>query len=145
LRRLLQFLLVGGANFMPEIVFLGGVLMILYRYFDPAGKGYNVSLLDVFLPFVVTLIVLILLQAAISSLLAVRWSSIRGDFQRQLHQRVEKELLLAYADVPGEVARRLLLEREQVDKLVGAVREVNTWLEERQHAASIAGLYGREE
>ena len=35
-------------------------------------------------------------------------------------------------------------EREQVDKMLAAVGEVRAWLEERQTAATVAGLYGSE-
>jgi energy-coupling factor transporter ATP-binding protein EcfA2 len=144
LRKLLQVTLVTAANTLPEIVFLGALLMLLYKYFDPLGKGYPVGLFDVFLPFVVTLIVIILLQALIGALLPLRWGPFRGEFRNQLVGRLEKELLAGYQSVPEDVAQGLLLEREQVDKLIAEVREIDGWLARRQQAASIAGLYGGE-
>ena len=45
--------------------------------------------------------------------------------------------------IPEETARQMLSEREHADRLSQAVKEVLTWLEERQSAASIAGLYGK--
>jgi hypothetical protein len=37
----------------------------------------------------------------------------------------------------------LLGERRQVEQFLGEIREVSGWLEKREQAASIAGLYGK--
>src|SRR5262249_16573687 len=100
LRKVVQVTLATAANPLPETVFLAALLTLLYRYFDPLGKGYSVGLFDIFLPFVVTLIVIILLQALIGALLPLRWGPIRGEFRNQLVTRLEKELLAGYHSVP---------------------------------------------
>jgi hypothetical protein len=76
-------------------------------------------------------------------LLPLRWSAVRGEFHRQLVERLNVELMSAYASIPEETALQLIAEREQVDRLTKAVQDVLTWLEDRQSAATIAGLYGR--
>jgi len=48
-----------------------------------------------------------------------------------------------YAPVPTDLAQTLLDERRRVEKLQGETREVAAWLEQRQQAASITGLYGK--
>jgi hypothetical protein len=48
-----------------------------------------------------------------------------------------------YGGLPSETAQALLKEQARVDELLTAVREVRTWLEEKQTAASISGLYGK--
>jgi energy-coupling factor transporter ATP-binding protein EcfA2 len=144
IRRVVQKVLVGAANFLPEVVFIGVVLRLLWRIADPGEVGYTVGLFDLFLPFVAAIIVVVMLQGLIALLLPLRWEAVRGEFQRGLTERLEKEMLAGYASVPSEVARRLLQEREQLDKLSAEVREVATWLTERQQAAGIAGLYGKD-
>jgi len=69
--------------------------------------------------------------------------AIRGEFQRQLEQRLQTELVNAYTPVPADVAVALRAERKQVERLFKETAEVATWLEQREQAASIAGLYGR--
>jgi energy-coupling factor transporter ATP-binding protein EcfA2 len=139
-RRVIQVTLVTLANVLPEITFLAVLLRLLYRYFV---EGAVPSLFDIVLPFAVTLMVLILLQVLISVLLPLRWAAVRGEFHRQLVERLEQELINAYGPIPEETARQLLAEREHVDRLTATVHEVDAWLEERQSAASIAGLYGK--
>jgi hypothetical protein len=77
-------------------------------------------------------------------LLPVRWSAIRGEFQRRLEDRLRKDLHGVYAAIPADVADALVLERRQVEQLVSETREVATWLEQRQQATSVAALYGNE-
>jgi hypothetical protein len=68
---------------------------------------------------------------------------VRGEFHSQLLERLQLELTNVYASIPEDAARQILTERSYVDRLAAAVREVLKWLDERQSAASIAGLYGK--
>ena len=47
-----------------------------------------------------------------------------------------------YAPIPSETAEALLRERAKVDELLTGVRDVRAWLDTRETAANIAGLYG---
>jgi energy-coupling factor transporter ATP-binding protein EcfA2 len=142
LRRLLHVTVVTLSNVLPELVFIASFLLILWRFFDPQGVGYKVTALDLLLPFALTLFVLVLLQLLGALLLPVRWSAVRDEFRRQLVTRLDAELQAVYGPIPGESAEALLKERARVEELLVAVREVRAWLDERQSAASVAGLYG---
>jgi energy-coupling factor transporter ATP-binding protein EcfA2 len=142
LRKALHVTVVTLANVLPELVFVASFLLILWRFFDPQGVGYKVTSLDLLLPFALTLFVLVFLQFVSAVLLPVRWSAVRDDFRRQLVSRLESELQAVYGPIPQETAEALLRERARVDELLAAVREVRTWLDARQTAASVSGLYG---
>ena len=75
-------------------------------------------------------------------LLPLRWPAIRGEFRKQLELKLHQELDEVYAHVPGDVARALLAERQQVEKLAGETQEVATWLKKREQSSGIEGLYG---
>jgi hypothetical protein len=143
-RRWIQGTLVLLADWVPPLVLLGGLLELLWRFFDPLGKGYAKpsSLFDILLPIFIMLIVLVILHLVIALLLPLRWPAIRGEFQKQLVNRLQQELENAYTPVPGEVADQLLAERRQTEKLIGETNEVATWLAQREQSASIASLYG---
>jgi energy-coupling factor transporter ATP-binding protein EcfA2 len=139
-RKVVQVTLLTLANVLPEVTFVGAFLLLLWRFF--MVKEYNPSIFDVLLPFVLTIVVLIVLQALIALLLPLRWAAVRGEFHKQLIEFLHRELLVVYAGIPEETARQMLAERQHVDNLNDAVAEVQKWLDERQTAASIAGLYG---
>jgi len=141
MRKVMQVTIVSLANILPEIVFLVALVRVLYSYF--MLDKYVPNLFDVVLPFAVTLLSLILMQILIALLLPMRWSTVRNEFRRQLVERLERELTTAYAPIPEETAAVMMAERSQVDRLAETVGEVLKWLEERQSAASIAGLYGK--
>ena len=142
LRKVLHVTVVTLANILPELVFIASFLLILWRFFDPQQVGYKVTSIDLLLPFALTLFVLVFLQLLSALLLPVRWSSVRDEFRRQLVARLESELQAVYGPIPQETAEALLRERARVDELLASVREVRTWLEARQTAASVSGLYG---
>lgn len=142
LRKWVHVTVVTLSNVLPELVFVGAFLLILWRFFDPQGVGYKVTSVDLLLPFALTLFVLVFLQLVSALVLPVRWSAVREEFHRQLVTRLEGELAAVYGAIPAETAAALLQERAKVDGLLVAVREVRTWLEARQTAASVAGLYG---
>ncbi len=129
------------ADWLPALVFLAACMRLLWRHFMTSDK---LELFDVFLPLIVVLVVLVILHLLIVLLLPVRWSAIRGEFQRRLEDRVRKDLQGVYAKVPADVADALILERRQVEQLLSETGEVATWLEQRQQATSVAALYGSE-
>ena len=141
-RRAVQTGLVWLAEYLPPLALLAAVLNLLWHYFDPQGRGYEVHLADVLLPLVVLLAVLVILHLLIVLLMPLRWASIRGEFGRRLGQRLREELESNYSPVPGEVAEALRQERQRVERLAGEGRQVAAWLHEREQSAGIAGLYG---
>jgi hypothetical protein len=141
-RRWIQRGIVWIADWVPPLALLAALVRLLWRFFDPYGMGYSFQLSDVLLPLFVLLIVLIMLHLVIVLLLPVRWATIRGEFQRRLRQRVQQDLENGYAAIPAEVATALELERRQIEQLLENTREVTAWLERREQAASVAGLYG---
>jgi hypothetical protein len=141
-RRWVQKGIIFIGDWLPPIALLAALFQLLWRYYDPFQKGYPVQLSDALLPLMVLLVVLVMVHLLMVLLLPVRWTAIRGEFQRRLQRRVQSELQDVYASIPAEVAQQLHLERRQIEHLLGDTREVTTWLEQRERAASVAGLYG---
>jgi hypothetical protein len=96
----------------------------------------------VLVPAFVVFVVLVFFHILISLVLPMRWQAIRSEFQRQLGQRLQNDLENAYAAIPSDVASELAEERRQVEKLSAETGEVAGWLEQREQAASVKGLYG---
>jgi hypothetical protein len=142
-RHVVQGVLVFLANWVPMLALLAALVNLLLRYFDPWDKKWEVHLSDILLPGVVLLVVLIFFHVLIALLLPLRWAAIRGEFQKQLSERLAQELEATYGPLPVEVAEALLAERRQVEKVVAETDEVADWLRQREQSASIAGLYGR--
>jgi hypothetical protein len=140
-RRWLQAGVILLADWVPAIVFFLACGRLLWLYFV---TGTKLELTDVFVPLIVLLLTLVLLHLLITLILPVRWPAIRSEFRRRLEQRVRAELVSAYAAIPADVADTLRQERRQVEELQRETGEVARWLEQREHAASIAGLYGDE-
>jgi energy-coupling factor transporter ATP-binding protein EcfA2 len=139
IRKVIQSGLVLLSNYLPELVFVGAFLRLLWRYFVTDAP---VSLTDLLLPFALTLVVLILLQLLGALVLPVRWPAVRDEFNGQLVRRLEEELNAVYGPIPAETAEALLKERARVDELLSAIRQVRAWLDERQTEANVSGLYG---
>jgi hypothetical protein len=144
-RRWVQTGLVWLADWLPPVSLLGALLILLWRYFDPLGQGgRQVQLTDALLPPMVMLVVLVIMHVLIALLLPLRWPAIRSEFRRRLARRLRADLEAAYGPVPGDVASTLRQERAKVIQLQSETQEVAAWLQQREQAASIAGLYGRE-
>jgi hypothetical protein len=141
-RRVVQGTLVILADWVPILTFLGALVVLMLRFFDPWGQGYQVHWMDAILPLLVLLGVLIVLHLLVYILLPMRWDDIRDEFHRQLEARVERELEKVYLGLPDDEAKKLLEERKRVNKLIEDTREVASWLEQREQSASVAGLYG---
>jgi hypothetical protein len=146
-RRWVQSAIVWLADWAPLVALLASLIRLLWLYFmgDSQGAKSKIELFDVLLPVVVVLIVLVILHVIIAQVLPLRWPAIRGEFRRRLGRRLRSELESAYAPIPADVAAAVRLERRQMEQLLGETREVTQWLEQREQAASIAGLYGDEE
>jgi hypothetical protein len=78
----------------------------------------------------------------INLVLPLRWSRIRGEFQRLLEQKLKDALNSSFAPIPGDRAKVLLAERQEVLTLAGEADRITRWLEERQRLATATGLYG---
>jgi hypothetical protein len=138
-RRLLHNLVIVAGNILPIVVFFGTACLILWQLFM---DGRIPSLFDLLIPVGAVLLVVILLHILILVVLPLRWARIRGEFQGLLVTRVHNALGQTFAAIPGDLSEALLSERQRVEKLVESVREVSSWLEQRQQAASITSLYG---
>ncbi len=142
-RRFLRGAVVFLADWLPAVTLIAALGWLLWRFFDPMGRGYQVGISDVFLPLLMMVIVMIILHVLIAVILPLRWHAIRDEFERQLARRIQDDLERVYSNLPGQVADDLLRERRRVEQLLGEAREVTGWLEQREQAASITGLYGR--
>jgi hypothetical protein len=142
-RKFLQGLIVFLTDWVPPLALLAALVTQLWRYFDPYEKGYNVTITGVLLlPGVILLSTLVILHLLIVMLMPLRWQRIRAEFEKQLEQRLRRELETTYLPVPDEVVVALKDERTRIEKLAKETREVAAWLEQREQASSIAGLYG---
>jgi hypothetical protein len=139
-KRWVQSGLILLADWLPAAAFFAACVVFLWRYF----VTQNSQLSDVFLPFVVLLMVLIVLHVLVILLLPMRWPAIRGEFRRRLEQRLRSELAAEFESIPVTIAEAVQQERRQVDKLAQETREVTDWLELRQQSANIESLYGAE-
>jgi hypothetical protein len=140
-RRWVQSFIIFLADWLPLVTLLAAAAVPLWRYF--MVENYQPALLHFLLPIFVVLLVLMVLHVVIAVFLPLRWVAIRGEFHKQLEERMRAELEQIYAGVPQEVAEALKTERRKVEHLLGETREVTGWLEQREQAASIAGLYGK--
>jgi energy-coupling factor transporter ATP-binding protein EcfA2 len=141
-RRWLQHLLIFLADWLPLLAFAGMVTILLWQYtMDRPSREFRWG--DLLLPVMVTLLVLVILHIVIALFLPLRWQAIRNEFALKLEDRLRGELAEAYTRVPTDVAESLQRERVRVEKMLGDIREVAGWLEQREKAASIESLYGR--
>jgi energy-coupling factor transporter ATP-binding protein EcfA2 len=138
-RRWVQTGIVWLADWLPPVALLGACAVLLWKYYLNSTLPQVADFLQ---PFLVLIMVLVMLHLLITLLLPMRWANIRDEFRRQLEARLRNDLAEAYAPVPEEVAKVLLQERREVEKLMGETREVAVWLDQREQAASVALLYG---
>jgi hypothetical protein len=139
-RKLAQNLLTLLANTVPVLAVLGAFVLLLWRI---TYENYQPHLTDLLMPVVVLAAVLVIFHILIAVLLPMRWPAIKGEFQDKLAEHLKKDLQQVYASVPLAVAEALAEERKKVEALQKEVGEVSEWLEQREQAATIAGLYGR--
>ena len=128
------------ANFLPEGILITAIVLLLYRFIV---EELNPTFFHVLLPVYVTLGTLVVLHVVISLVFPVRWSAIRGEFQRRLEAKVRGELVRGYLLLPAEVATGVANDRKRIDELLGEAQQVSDFVEERESAAKIGELYGR--
>jgi hypothetical protein len=138
--RLLRGGLVLLANIVPEVTFVGSVVMLLWSVF--MVKDYQITLGSVLVPFVITLAVLMVFHVLIHLFLPLRWPSIRAGFRKQLEENTRERLAATYLPVPVAVAAEVAVERKRVEALSQQVRDLSGLLESRRQAARIDALYG---
>jgi hypothetical protein len=138
-RRWLQAIVVWMANNLPMYALFASLILLLWWWF---GERLAPALGQALIPVIVVLLVLIVLHILISLIMPMRWPTMRGEFQRQLERRLREELAGVYVPLPVQTAEMLLREREATMKLVDETKEIADWLEQREQAARIAGLYG---
>ncbi len=141
-RKLLQAGVIGAANLIPELAFISGLGVLLYRFF--MIEGYKAEPIDIALPFLITLVVLMLMHILITLLLPMRWRTIRQHFRRELETQLRNDLQGVYAILPEQVAQMLHDERQQLNRIIDEVAQLAAWLEERRQAADIMELYARD-
>ena len=134
--------LIVAANWLPVLGFgaMGTLLLWDYTMSEPR-RVFNWT--DLLLPAVVVLLILVLMHVLIAVVLPLRWPAIRAEFEVRLRKRLQGEMVEYYGQVPLDLAREIDAERRDAEGLLGEVREVTSWLEQREQAASIVNLYGR--
>jgi len=138
-RAWLQTAFIRFCNFAPEVTLVATILAILWNVIYDRNVP---TLFMVVSPFLLTLLVLVLLQIVVNLVLPLRWPSIRSKFRRELVQQLHGHLSDAYLPIPAKVADSLRIERDRIGKIRSEVDEVGGFLESQQRASSIEGLYG---
>jgi energy-coupling factor transporter ATP-binding protein EcfA2 len=141
-RRWLQRGIIWAANSLPVFGLFAMIVILLWGY-TLREPRWVFELKDLLLPAVVVLLILVLMHVVIALLLPLRWPAIRAEFEHRLRARLQKEMDEHYDQVPLDLARAIDAERRDAEQLLGEVREVTSWLEQREQAASIVNLYGR--
>jgi hypothetical protein len=139
-RRWLQRGIVLAGNWLPLLAFATMGTVLLWDYFMNQ-RTFNWA--DLLQPAAVLLLTLVLMHVLIALLLPLRWPVIRSEFEQRLGRRLQAEMEEHYGQVPLDLERAINSERRDVEQLLGEVREVTSWLEQREQAASIVNLYGR--
>jgi hypothetical protein len=139
-RRWLQTGVIFLADWLPSVTLLAACIWLLYQWFVPTPPR-PFAFGDLVLPVIAVLAVLVLLHIAIALVMPMRWPAMRGEFLRHLERRLQSELQNVHAPIPENVAQIMRQERRQVEQLAHQTGEVASWLEQREQAASIAGLY----
>jgi len=142
-KRFVQGTVIFLANYLPILTFVAMVVLLVGRYVWPevfgAADNTGATFSYLLLP---PLLVIILLHLFISLVLPLHWKAIRADLEKHLEKQLEIELVRAYCPIPEEVAKGLLEERKEVDRLAGEVREVAGWLEKSEKSSTIHEMYG---
>ena len=139
-RRWFQAIIIFLADWLPLLAIGGMGLVLLWQYIvDQRPFAWG----DLLLPVAVMVMMIVVLHVLIVILLPLRWLPIRTEFEKHLEHRLREELEHAYCGIPLDVAEKLLEERKQVEHVLKDLGEVASWLEQREQAASIAGLYGK--
>jgi hypothetical protein len=142
-RRVFQKTLIFLADWLPVVAVGGMGTLMLWQYIGPTGDRRSFQFSDLFMPLIVVVMVMIVLHVLIVIFLPLNWKTIRGDFEHQLRERLHDEMKKSYGPLPGQLAEDLLAERRQLDQFLAEIREIASWLSQREQAASIMSLYGK--
>ncbi len=127
-------------NFLPEVVLVGAIGVLLWRFFV---DGITPEFFHVLLPIYITLGVLVMMHVVILMALPVRWTAIRGEFRTRLAVKLTTEFRRTFLPIPDELAAAVADEKKQVEYLVTETKQVADWLRDREESAQIGELYGR--
>ena len=146
IKRVVQATLIFLASWLPELA-LGAMLIHVIGWisqmWETPMKG---SLLFITLsPLIVSFGVVLFFHLIIALVLPLRWQAIRAELEKHLETRLIADLEKVYCQIPLNVVQVMLDERGQVDRLLGEVNEVSSWLEKTEQLASIQELYGKNE
>jgi hypothetical protein len=139
-RAILNNTVVFLANIVPEVVFIGSVILLIWKW--TMEKGFEMSLGNVMIPFALTLAVLMAFHVLIHLLLPLRWPAIRGQFLRRLATETHDRMAAAYLPAPAQVAAEVAAERTRVEALIRQVQELSNLLAARRQSAGIDAMYG---
>jgi hypothetical protein len=130
------------ADWLPVLsVGVTGTMLIWdYTMSDPRRP---LLLSDLLIPLVVLLFTLIVLHVLILVAFPLNWLAIRREFEDKLRRRLLAELEQTFDSLPLDAAREVLSERRGVEQFLNEIREVTSWLEQREQAANVDALYGR--
>jgi hypothetical protein len=127
------------ANYLPETVLLGSIIVLLWQWFV---GGTLPTLAHMLMPLYVLIATLVILHLLISVVFPVRWSAIRERFCERLTLNLNQEYEQSYSIIPQSIAESVAGEREQVEALAEQTREVTKWLATRESSAHVSELYG---
>ncbi|VTS03469.1 GTPase [Tuwongella immobilis] len=139
-RKMLQTSLIRIANNLPEIVLLASFLLLMWRYMVISDA--KIGVVDLLIPFLITLGLMIVIQLLIALLLPLRWGAIRDAFEGELQSRLSEELIAVYRAIPTDVASMIAEERQRVEELETQTRSIQDWLQQRQESSHVSGLFG---
>jgi energy-coupling factor transporter ATP-binding protein EcfA2 len=129
-------------SWVPYLALTLCVLYVLNNFFmfipswvpEPRMTAGEAALLPV-LTFAGTLLVLWLV---VKLFLPIDWNNIRDALQQNIQDRLVRQLQNAYAELPAQLAQRLLEERQRVDAIVNEVQSILDWLKGREEGRGTA-------
>lgn len=130
-----------AGNTLPEVVLIGSILVLLWRFF--VWENFTPEFFHILLPLYMTLGTCVLLHMLILFVLPTRWPAIRGEFAARLEKKLKADLGQAFLPLPSEAATAVAVEKKQAEAIAGETKQVGTWLRERELAAGIGELYGK--
>jgi energy-coupling factor transporter ATP-binding protein EcfA2 len=136
----LQKAIIVAADWLPLVACGTMGTILLWQYTMDRREFVWSALL---LPLAVMALVVMVLHVLIALVMPLRWEAIRAEFLDKLQGKLTDEKLQHFGQIPVDLANEVLAERRQVDLFLTEIREVATWLEQREQAASIAQLYGK--
>jgi predicted ATPase len=142
-RRLLNRVFVWLGDLLPLLVLLVSSGFLLYDYFFAVPRR-AFTWTDLLLPVISVFFTLLILYIVMIFLLPIRWPAIKHTFRSRLTERLRQELHAAYLHLPEKLEQDLTKERQEVDKVLSSVRDLELWLQGREETSRVTALYGKE-